>query len=134
MALEELDILEEVGLAGPYLVVVHADSDPDMAKHEEIARRGAWLSYDGIREGNASGKVPLVVEALRRWPEQVLISQDAGWYHVGEPGGGDIAALDWLPREFLPMLAAAGVGEAEIRRVMVDNPARAFAIRQGMQD
>jgi phosphotriesterase-related protein len=70
------------------------------------------------------------MEALRRYPDQLLISQDAGWYHVGEAKGGDIAPLDWLPREFTKLLLAAGATQAEVDRLLVRNPARAFVIRQ----
>jgi phosphotriesterase-related protein len=128
-ALQELDILEEVGLEASRLVVVHCDSEPNQDLHWQIAERGAWLSYDGIREGNADKKLPLLLEALKRYPDQLLISQDAGWYHVGEPRGGDIAPLDWLPHQFVPMLKAAGVTQEQIDQLLIHNPARAFAIR-----
>lgn len=127
-ALQELDILEEVGVEPSRLVVVHSDGEPDQELHWQIAERGAWLSYDGIREGNADKKLPLVLEALKRYPNQLLISQDAGWYHVGEPKGGDVAPLDWLPRQFVPMLEAAGVTQEQIEQVLIHNPARAFAV------
>lgn len=128
-ALQELDILEEVGVEPSRLVVVHSDGEPDQELHWRIAERGAWLSYDGIREGNAETKLSLVLEALKRYPDQLLISQDAGWYHVGEPKGGDVAPLDWLPRQFIPVLDAAGVTRERIDQLLIHNPARAFAIR-----
>jgi phosphotriesterase-related protein len=129
-ALEELDVLEEVGVPAKSFIWVHADAEPDATLRFRAAERGAWLSYDGIREGNAAQKVPPVTEALRRCPDQLLISQDAGWYHVGEAGGGDIAPLDWLPRELAKLLLAAGSSKAEVDRLLVRNPARAFVIRQ----
>ena len=128
-ALQQLDILEEVGVSATHLVVVHADGEPNQQLHFEIAARGAWLSYDGIRESNARQKLPLVLEALRRYPDQLLISQDAGWYHVGEPKGGEVVPFSWLPHSFVPMLTEAGVGQDEIDRLLIHNPARAFAIR-----
>lgn len=129
-ALQALDILEGVGAPASRFVWVHADAEPDAALRFRAAERGAWLSYDGIREGNAAEKAPLVLEALRRCPEQLLISQDAGWYHVGEPHGGDIAPFDWLPARFVPMLVAAGATQEQIEQVLVSNAARAFTIRK----
>lgn len=129
-ALQELDILADVGVPPSHLIVVHSDAEPDQALHFQVAERGAWLSYDGIRAGNAAQKVPLVLEALRRYPDRLLISQDAGWYHVGEPGGGTVAPLDWLPRHFVPMLREAGLTDAQLDRLLVQNPARAFALRE----
>jgi len=129
-ALQELEILAEVGVPPSHLIVVHSDAEPDQALHFQVAERGAWLSYDGIRAGNAAQKLPLVLEAFRRYPDRLLISQDAGWYHVGEPGGGTVAPLDWLPRHFLPMLRDAGLTDAQLDKLLVENPARAFVVRE----
>ncbi|NPV49339.1 MAG: hypothetical protein HPY69_20535 [Armatimonadetes bacterium] len=129
-ALQQVDVLAELGVPASRLVWVHADAEPDLELHARMAQRGAWLSYDGIREGNAAERLALVRAALERWPEQLLISQDAGWYHVGEPGGGDVARLDWLPREFVPMLRQAGVSEASVQQLLIENPARAFGLRE----
>jgi phosphotriesterase-related protein len=125
-ALEELDVLAEVGVPASRFVWVHADAEPNQDLHWQAAERGAWIEYDGIREGNAEQKLPLVQEALRRIRDQLLLSQDAGWYHVGEPNGGEVAPLDWLPRHFMPLLS-----DADRARVLIANPARAFRIDGG---
>jgi phosphotriesterase-related protein len=57
---------------------------------------------------------------------RVLVSQDAGWYHVGEPGGGAFRPYTFLFDTFLPALRLAGLGDADVRRLTVDNPARAL--------
>jgi phosphotriesterase-related protein len=68
------------------------------------------------------------METLRRFPDRLLISQDAGWYNVGQPRGGQVTSFDWLPRAFIPMLVAAGVSAEGVNRLLVQNPA-AFTIR-----
>ena len=132
-ALQELDILEGVGCPASHLIIVHCDAEPDQDLHWQIAGRGGWLSYDGIREGNAEQRVPLVMDALRRYPDQLLISQDAGWYNVGEPNGGNIVAWDWLPREFVPMLRTAGATDEQVEKLLVENPVKAFVIREPVE-
>ena len=122
-ALQELDVLAEVGVPASRFIWVHADAEPNQDLHFQAAARGAWIEYDGIREANAEQKLPLVQEALKRIPDQLLLSQDAGWYHVGEPNGGEVAPLDWLPRHFAPRLS-----EPQRQQVLVTNPARAFAV------
>lgn len=57
---------------------------------------------------------------------QVLISQDAGWYHVGEEGGGSFRGYDLLFTRFLPELLMAGLRESDIRTLTIDNPRRAL--------
>ena len=60
---------------------------------------------------------------------RVLLSHDAGWYHVGEPGGGTYRPYDTLMADFVPALRAARLSEAEVRRLTVDNPRAAFTVR-----
>ena len=59
---------------------------------------------------------------------QVLVSQDSGWYHVGEPGGGEYRPHTTLMDSFVPALKERGLGEEQIRTLLVDNPGRAFAL------
>ena len=60
---------------------------------------------------------------------RVLLSHDAGWYHVGEPGGGDFRPFDTLLGSFLPRLREAGFTDAECRALTTQNPREAFTIR-----
>jgi len=60
---------------------------------------------------------------------RVLLSQDNGWYSVGEPGGGDFQSYTALFTEFVPALKEEGFTDEEIRQLVVVNPAEAFRIR-----
>jgi len=53
---------------------------------------------------------------------RVLRSHDAGWYHVGEPGGGTFRPDDTLFTEFLPALRQAGFTAAGVEQRTVHNP------------
>jgi phosphotriesterase-related protein len=55
---------------------------------------------------------------------RTLLSQDSGWYHVGEPGGGNYRGYTFIYTDFLPTLETAWV-----RPLMVDNPTHAFGPR-----
>jgi phosphotriesterase-related protein len=50
------------------------------------------------------------------------------WYRVGEPGGGRFRPYTFLFEGFLPALRRAGLAEAEVRTILVDNPARLLAL------
>ena len=67
---------------------------------EWLGRAPALLQR--LSKASAEAKLPLVLQALERWPDQLLISQHAGWYNVGQQRGGQQAPFDWLPREFAP--------------------------------
>jgi phosphotriesterase-related protein len=59
----------------------------------------------------------------------VLISHDAGWYRPGEPDGGEFRGYTTISDKSLPALKQKGNTDADIRQLMVANPANVFAIR-----
>ena len=128
-ALEELNVLRQEGVHGSAWIWVHAQNERDPEVHARAAQQGAWLEFDGIRPKSLDRHVALVVEMKRRgFLAQVMASHDAGWYHVGEPGGGTFRPFDTLFTTFLPALETAGFSQEEIRRLTVENPARAFSV------
>jgi len=130
-ALEEIDILERDGVPLSSFIWVHAHNEPDGALHQKAAARGAWVEFDGISPKSVDRHVALVL-AMRAAGhlDRVLVSHDAGWYHVGEPDGGEFRAFDTLFTTFVPALKAAGLTEADVRQLLVENPRRALAPRR----
>jgi len=128
-AMEELVVLRDKGVDASAFIWVHAQNERDPAIHARAAERGAWVEFDGIGPKSIERHLECV-EAMkeRGLLGRVLISHDAGWYHVGEPRGGNFRPFDTLFTQFLPALKGAGFTEAEIRRMTVDNPQRAFPI------
>ncbi|MFI5076041.1 MAG: phosphotriesterase [Vicinamibacteria bacterium] len=126
-AIEEIDILERDGVPLSSFIWVHAHNEPDGALHQKAAARGAWVEFDGISPKSVERHVALVL-AMRAAGrlDRVLVSHDAGWYHVGEPDGGEFRAFDTLFTTFVPALKAAGLTEADVRQLLVDNPRRAL--------
>ena len=128
-ALEQLDLLEQAGVPLSAFIWVHAQSERDQTFHTRAARRGAWVEFDGISPASVARHVELVrhmkAESLLG---HVLLSHDAGWYRVGEPGGGQFRPYDTLFTAFIPALKAAGVSDAEIRQLTVANPRRALLL------
>jgi len=126
-AFEELDLVEEAGVPLSAFIWVHAQTEPDVSRHARAAARGAWVEFDGISEESVDNHVALVLQmqAAGRL-DRVLVSHDAGWYHVGEPDGGRFRPFDTLFTKFVPALKAAGVSEANVRHLLVDNPRRAL--------
>jgi phosphotriesterase-related protein len=122
-----VDLLRAERVPPDAYVWVHAQSEKDRAVHRRLAAAGAWVSLDGVSEASLETHVGAVVDLARAGHlGRVLVSQDAGWYHVGEPGGGRFRPYTFLFDTFLPALRKAGLTEADTRRLMVDNPARAL--------
>lgn len=127
-ALEQLDILDRAGVPPSALIWVHAQAERNATIHVRAARRGAWVEFDGISDKTVARHVELVKEMnAAGLLGHVLLSHDAGWYRVGEPGGGRFRPYDTLFTAFLPALKTAGFGDAEIQQLLVQNPRRALA-------
>jgi predicted metal-dependent phosphotriesterase family hydrolase len=134
-AQEEVAILEDNGVSAEAFIWVHAQNEKDSTIHKSMAKRGAWIEFDGLNENNLDRYVMYLKYAkAEAFLDKVLISHDAGWYHVGEPSGGDYRGYLTLLNALLPRLAKDGFTESEIRLVTRNNPARAFAIRTRQKD
>lgn len=128
VAREQLDVLERAGVPAAQFIWIHTQAEPDRALHLEMARRGAWLSYDDIGSRDDAVVVEMVLRVLDAgFGSQLLLSHDAGWYDPAQPGGGNPRGYTHLVTTVLPALRAAGVDDATIRRLTHDNPFDAYA-------
>ncbi|RDC61780.1 phosphotriesterase family protein [Adhaeribacter pallidiroseus] len=127
-ALDQLALLQQHGVAGKAFVWVHAQNEKNTQWHQKAAKAGAWLEFDGISENN-TGEYVQVLQNMKAAGllNQVLISQDAGWYHVGEKQGGAFQDYETLFSTFIPALKKAGFTQIEIKQLLVINPEQAFS-------
>jgi phosphotriesterase-related protein len=128
--MQELDLIEKHGVSPNAFIWIHAQSEKDSQLCIDAARRGCWVEFDGVNSGSIERHV-MLVKAVREagMLDRVLISQDAGWYHVGEAGGGNYRGYDLLFTEFMPALRKTGFSAAQIDQLLVGNPQRALAIQ-----
>jgi phosphotriesterase-related protein len=129
VALAQLDVIESASGSAARFVWIHAYAEPDFAHHRATASRGAWLEYDGIGEpGTDAAFVELIHRALDAgFADQLLLSQDRGWYNPAQPGGGTPRSFTYLSDVFLPQLSDSGVDDATVDRLTRSNPFAAFA-------
>jgi phosphotriesterase-related protein len=121
-AVEQLEIVTAERVSPAKFVWVHAQNERDHGVHEKVARAGAWVEFDGIGPKTVGFHLECVrFMAAKGLLKRTLVSQDAGWYHVGEPGGGEFRGYTYLYTDFLPRL-----NPAEVHRLMWENPRAAF--------
>jgi phosphotriesterase-related protein len=129
-AMAELDLLQAAAVPLSAFIWVHAQSERDDSFHDRAARRGAWVEFDGISPASLARHLELVQRMKTQGLlDHVLLSHDAGWYHVGESGGGQFRPFTTLFTAFIPGLKSVGFSDAEIHRLLVENPRRALARR-----
>jgi phosphotriesterase-related protein len=129
-ALAQLDVLKEEGVNPSAFIWVHAQNESDPTVHRHAAELGAWVEFDGIAPQSVEKHVQLVLRMKHAGHlDRVLISHDAGWYHVGEPGGGTYRGYEALFTQFLPALRKAGASEDDVATLLVRNPRAALTPR-----
>jgi phosphotriesterase-related protein len=128
-AFEQLSILDSAAVHPSAWIWIHAQKEEDPTQHLRAARRGAWVSFDGVGPDSVAAHVKMVTrmrdEGLLH---RVLVSHDAGWYHVGEPRGGSFRPFDTVFTAFIPAVRDAGFTDSDIDMLFVKNPANAFSI------
>ncbi len=109
-------------------IFIHAHLEPDPSRLVALAKAGIWIELDGLAwGGDVEHAQTLLILLENGFEDQILISQDAGWYNIGEEKGGKIIPYTRLKREFLPLLKERGVSESIIDLITCINPAKAFA-------
>ncbi|MEM2841708.1 MAG: aryldialkylphosphatase [Thermoproteota archaeon] len=122
-----LKISLQEGIDPNKLIVAHCDSIEDIDCHIKIAKSGAWLGYDGIGASTFERDVQLIKVILENGLDnRLLLSQDAGWYNVGESRGGKIRGYSFLINSFIPRAIKKGLRQDLVERMLVRNPAMAF--------
>jgi len=129
-AFEQLDILKQLSVAPAAKIWVHTQSEPDSEMHIRAAKLDGWVSFDGVNPATLQDNLIY----LKRMKAngllgQVLVSQDSGWYHVGEPNGGNFKPYNCISTRFIPLLQQNGFTSAELDGIFKINPAKAFSIR-----
>ncbi|MBI5083544.1 MAG: phosphotriesterase, partial [Acidobacteria bacterium] len=118
----QLDILTRLKCPLDRFIWVHAQGEKDHAFHLRAARACAWCEFDGISEKSAAWHRECVLFMRDNGHlDKTLVSQDAGWYHVGEPGGGNYRGYTYIYTDFLPTFPPE-----THERLMVRNPLAAF--------
>jgi len=127
-ALETIALLQKENLPLSKYICVHSDAEPDRKYHVEIAKAGGWVEYDAIGWRPLVDHVKLITQFLADGLiDRLLLSQDAGWYHVGEPRGGEIKPFTPILAGLIPALETEGLTSAQRDQLLIRNPARAFA-------
>ena len=134
VGLDQLDLFEAEGTDLSRVVIGHADSNPSPAYYRAIVERGASVEFDFLGmtftplERHGEGRiVEAICELLGAGHvERVLLSQDVCHDSQLRRYGGN--GYTYLGEAFLPRLREAGVSDAEIRTITVDNPRRLLTV------
>jgi phosphotriesterase-related protein len=142
-ALDQLDLFESNGVDLKHLVIGHLTdikpgSEPLGQTQKAIAKRGAFLGFDTVgHEMRASrnpetGKVQLVLEMINAgYEDNILLSADFSYAPQLKANWGN--GFSTVVIQFIPKLKYAGVKDATLHKILVDNPRRflSFVPKEG---
>lgn len=132
---EQLAILASEGVPAQAVIVGHSCGSGDLAYHLGMLERGAYLGFDrfGLEplRPDSERRAALVALVERGFAGQIVLSHDTVWCWRGREVTIVRELLpDWHPlhlfEKVIPALREAGVGEADIRAMLVENPCRYF--------
>lgn len=125
--LSALRLFVQHGGSPSSFIVAHADNH-GLPINQKVADLGGWVSFDGIGRRPLKQHLEIVPAMLSHRTDRLLISQDNGWYSVGELNGGEVRGYTDLHQTFLPALMNAGISKDQLNQLLQINPWNAFAI------
>jgi predicted metal-dependent phosphotriesterase family hydrolase len=126
---EQVAFLAARGVEPRHVVLSHTDRHPDPGYHRDLLRTGAYVEYDRAFRAKLDDSNPtlqLFVAMVKEFPDRVMLGTDGARPSYWRSYGGG-PGLDYLLREFSDRARSLGVTDGELRKVFVENPARAYA-------
>jgi phosphotriesterase-related protein len=131
-ALKQLDVLEAGGADVKHLAIGHVCclDDPKAEIAQQLAKRGVFVGFDRVGLSVIipdEKRVAMILAFLEAGHvDHLLLSSDFANGRALKKNGGPGIGL--TVTQFAPMLSKAGVGDATLRKILVDNPRRFLAV------
>jgi phosphotriesterase-related protein len=126
----QIAIFDDEGVDPARVCMGHCDTFPSLGYCLEVADWGGYVSLDniGLQLGDHEASVlRLALDLIDAgFAEKILLSQDVGQMAELRSRGG--RGYTYLAERFLPKLSEAGVDEATLRTLTVENPRRWLTI------
>tara|TARA_Y100000590_G_scaffold185129_1_gene210943 strand:+ start:5085 stop:5990 length:906 start_codon:yes stop_codon:yes gene_type:complete len=128
VGLKQIDILLEEGVNPDRVIVGHAHDYPYHDYHIEIAKRGAFLSFDGMQDENQFllqrdlMNIKKIIQA--GFIGKLLLSHDVctNSHYVMNGGFG----YNFITSRLYPYLQEIGLSKEQFHKIMVENPRNAL--------
>jgi phosphotriesterase-related protein len=138
----QADLFVREGADLSKVMIGHVSNNADITYHQAITDKGLNVGFDqlGLNKGTDEVNVRNIAELCSLGhADRIMLSQDTVNYWLGrslvEVAPPQVAAamsnwkIDHIARNILPALKKAGVTDAQITQMMVDNPRNMFTGR-----
>lgn len=127
---QHLDLFETEGVDPSRVIIGHTDENADIRFLESLCRRGAWVQFDVIGKPHwmlDETRAQLAAQLIDRgFGQQLLLGSDRARKTELLRYGG--VGYRHVLLTFVPMLRTAGLDDAAIRMLLVENPSRALQV------
>ena len=129
LAQDQLDLFEDEGVNLEHVIIGHMGDLSHLDNVHAVLERGANVQFDHVGMEHFqrnTQRVRNVVQLVNEgYANRLFLSQDVCYKHLLHWYDGP--GYDHLLTSFVPALRAAGVPEADIRTILVENPKRILA-------
>ena len=135
MGREQLHILASEGVDPKHVIVGHSCGSADLRYHVDMLDRGCYLGFDrfglDILQPDRLRTAALIGLLGIGFHQQIVLSHDSVWCWRGRSMPlAEAIVPNWKPthvfNNIVPALREAGVAQAKIDAMLVDNPRRFF--------
>lgn len=124
------EVMKQAKFDQERFIWLHAQTYQDDEIYRRLADEGGWISIDSIRMENYREQLDLLQRLLGIGVgDRILLSQDTGWYNVGQPSGGMIHPYHPLFTDFIPAAAADGVDAQWLEQCVTSRAFQAMSIK-----
>lgn len=128
-ALEIVELLLNMGVPASSIIICHLDRRVDnLAYHYQVAQTGVYLEYDTVgrfKYHSDEAEVRLLFEMAKNgYENNLLLGLDTTRKRMINYGGS--IGLDYILTSFIPLMKQSGFSEKIIRKLTIENPAKAL--------
>lgn len=130
-ALHAHAIMKEAAFDRDRFIWIHAQTCEDLTIQQRLAGEGMWISIDSILPGTYEKHTELLNELTALGvADRILLSQDTGWYQIGEPQGGNIKPYHHMFTDFIPFAINNGFDKQWLEQCVTNHPYHAMRVRE----
>jgi len=135
-AFEQVRLLLDHGAEATRITLSHCDKNSDRAFHEALLQTGARLEYDQhfrrLTRDEPYAPFDWIAPLMAQHPDQLMLGMDMARRRYWSRAGG-APGLAWLVNGLPRHLRDAGIDDAMIERLFIQNPAGAFTFAPAQQ-
>lgn len=136
-ALEQIYAFTSHHVPPASIIICHTDRTLDDFQYRlEIAETGVYMEFDTIgrfKYHSDEDEAAFILKLVEHgYEDQILMGLDTTRERLKSYGGS--IGLDYIITSFIPLLKSYGLTDSNIEKFTVDNPAKAFAIRNSQNN